>query len=259
MVLEDEMIKIKAILLAAGYGTRLYPLTLNKPKPLLDIAGKPIVEHIVRKIEEIDDIDEIFIVTNNKFSEHFTKWVSNFASKKKITVVNDQTMSNEDRLGSLGDIQFVIKQEKLDDDILVVAGDNLFEFSLREMFDLFKQKNKTIVALYDVKDRELAKQYGIVSIDKNNKMIDFVEKPAEPPSTLSSTVIYFYPKHVVKLLMDYGKHGENTDKAGNFLEWLYKKENVYCYVSDKKWFDIGSFEQLEEANLKYGEFRKEIK
>ena len=121
---------MKAVVLAAGYATRLYPLTKDQPKPLLEVAGKPIAEHIIRKIEEVDEVDEIFIVTNNKFSEHFSKWVNSFSSSKKITVVNDQTMSNEDRLGSLGDIQFVIEKHNVEDDILVVAGDNLFEFSL---------------------------------------------------------------------------------------------------------------------------------
>lgn len=242
---------MKAIILCAGYGTRLYPLTLNQPKPLLDVGGKPIIEYIIKKIEEIKEVDEIFIVTNAKFSEHFTKFVNKFKSKKKIEVINDKTTSNEDRLGSLGDIKFVIKHKNIKEDILVIAGDNLFEFSLKDVFDLYKEKVKTIVALYDVKNRELAKQYGIVSIDKNNKMTHFVEKPTEPPSTLSSTGIYIYPKKVIKDLLEYGSHGENTDKAGNFLEWLYKKEDVYCYVSNKKWFDIGSFEQLDEARKSF--------
>jgi glucose-1-phosphate thymidylyltransferase len=242
---------MKAIILCAGYATRLYPLTKDQPKPLLEIAGKPIAEHIIRKIEEIDDINEIFIITNNKFSGHFERWTENFESKKKLTVVNDQTMSNEDRLGSLGDIQFVIKEKNVDDDILVVAGDNLFEFSLKEINELFKKTNQTVVALYDVKDKELAKQYGIVTIDNNNKMIGFVEKPEQPPSTLSSTGIYFYPKEIIPLLMDYGEHGENTDKAGNFLADLYKQHDIYCYVSKKTWLDIGSKQQLEEARKNF--------
>jgi len=203
-------------------------------------------------MEEIKVLNEIFIVTNQKFYDHFLKWSKKIKSDKKITIVDDNTASNEDRLGSMGDIQFVIKKEKITEDILVIAGDNLFDFSLKEVFDLFEKKKKTVVALYDVKDRELAKQYGIVSIDKTNKMTYFVEKPVDPPSTLSSTGVYFYPKVVIKFLLGYGKHGENTDKAGNFLEWLYKKEDVYCYVSSKKWFDIGSKEQLNEADIYYG-------
>ncbi|MFH1642646.1 MAG: nucleotidyltransferase family protein [Nanoarchaeota archaeon] len=245
------MFKIKSIVLCAGYATRLYPLTLNQPKPLLEVGGKPILEHLLKKIEEIDNIEEIFIVSNTKFYNHFIKWVNNYKSTKKITVVNDQTSSNEDRLGSMGDIQFVIEHEKIDDDILVVAGDNLFEFSLMEVADLFNIKRKTVVAVYDVKQKELAKQYGIVSIDNDNKIVDFVEKPQEPKSTLSSTGIYFYPKHIIPFLMNYGKSGENTDKAGNFLEWLFRNEDVFCYVSDKKWFDIGSMDQLEQAKKNF--------
>ncbi len=244
--------RMKSIILAGGYGTRLYPLTLNQPKPLLEVAGKPIIEHIVRKIEEIKDIDEIFIVTNAKFYSHFVKWSNNLNSAKKIKIINDKTTSNEGRLGSLGDIQFVVNQEKIDDDLLVVAGDNMFEFSLKEVFDFFMQKNKkTVVVLYDVKDRELAKHYGIVSVGKNSRMVDFVEKPKQPKSTLSSTGIYFYPKNIIKSLLDYGKHGKNTDKAGNFLEWLHKKDDVYCCISDKKWCDIGSIEQLARARNEF--------
>jgi len=219
----------------------------------LEVGEKPIIEHIMGKIEGIEEVDGVFVVTNDKFYSNFEEWLKNFKSTKKIKIINDKTKSNEDRLGSLGDIKFVINQEKISDDILVVAGDNLFEFSLKEMFDLFKQKNKTVVALYDVKDRELAKQYGIVSIDDDNKMVVFVEKPAEPRSTLSSTGIYMYPKEVIKILMGYGEQGESTDKAGNFLEYLHKKDDVYCCVFDERWFDIGSVEQLEKAKQEFKE------
>jgi len=242
---------VKAIILAAGYATRLYPLTLNKPKPLLDIGEKPIIEHILDKLREVDGIDEIFVVTNSKFHEHFNKWLNNFKFDKKIKIIDDKTTSNEDRLGSLGDVKFVINQEDINDDMLVIAGDNLFEFSLKDMSELFKQKGTTIVALYDVEDTELAKQYGIVQVDEKNKMVNFVEKPAEPKSTLSSTGIYIYPKKIIPYLAEFGLGGENTDKAGNFLEWLHKKEDVYCYISDKKWIDIGSIEQLERARKSF--------
>jgi len=238
---------VKCIILCAGYATRLYPLTKDKPKPLLDVGGKPIIEHIIGKLEQIDDIDEIFIVTNDKFYNHFRDWLKGFDSKKSIKIVNDRTLSNEDRLGSLGDVDFVIGQEGINDSILIVAGDNLFDFSLKDFVESHKKHNKSAVALYDVQDKELAKQYGIVGVNVENKMVEFEEKPSEPKSTLASTGIYIYPPHVLSMLQDFVKKYENTDKAGNFLEWLHKKEHVYCYITDKKWFDIGSFEQLEKA------------
>jgi len=241
---------MKSIVLAAGYATRLYPLTLNKPKPLLEIAEKPMVEHILSKIEEVDDVDEIFIVTNDKFYNNFVEWLKGYSSNKKIKIVNDMTKSNEDRLGSIGDVSFVIEKEDINDDTLVIAGDNLFEFSLKDVVNVFKKRKTTVVALYDVNDFELAKKYGIVSIDKNNKIIDFKEKPKKPESTLASTGVYIYPRNILKFIVEYAGKGE-SDKTGNFLEWLYKKKDIYCYISDKRWYDIGSFEQLEEAKKEF--------
>ena len=238
---------MKCIILCAGYATRLYPLTKDKPKPLLEVGGKPIIEHLVRKIEDVNDVNEIFIVTNNKFYGHFKEWLNSFNFDKKIKVLNDGTKSNEDRLGSLGDVNFVIEQENINDSLMIVAGDNLFEFSLKEFVDSHKEHNKSAVALYDVQDKELAKQYGVVGVDEKNKMIEFEEKPSEPKSTLASTGIYIYPQHVLPMLQDFVKKYENTDKAGNFLEWLHKKEDVYCYITNEKWFDIGNLKQLEKA------------
>jgi glucose-1-phosphate thymidylyltransferase len=205
------------------------------------------VEHIIEKINEIKEVDEIFIVTNAKFYGHFDIWRENFNDNSKVKIVNDQTLSNEDRLGSLGDVNFVIEKENIKESIMVVAGDNLFEFSLKAFAEEHNKHNKSAVALYDVKDRELAKHYGIVGIDHENKMIEFEEKPDEPKSTLASTGVYIYPPHVVSMLSEFVKKYENSDKAGNFLEWLHKKEHVYCYVTDQKWFDIGTHDQLEKA------------
>jgi len=238
-------------LLAAGYATRLYPLTKDKPKPLLEVGGRPIVDHIIKNIEDIEEVDEIFIVTNDRFYGHFQGWLSEFRSTKKIKIVNDGTTSNEDRLGSLGDVDFVIEQENIQDSIMVVAGDNLFEFSLKEFVESHKEHNKSAVALYDVQDKELAKHYGIVGVNDDGKMIEFEEKPSSPKSTLASTGVYIYPPHVLPMLQDFVKRYENSDKAGNFLEWLHKEEHVYCYITDKSWFDIGNLDQLEKAKKEF--------
>ena len=243
---------MKVIILAAGYATRLYPLTKDKPKPLLQVGGKPIVDHIIKKLEDIEEVDEIFIVTNSKFYGHFQKWAEEFKSSKKIKILDDGTRSNEDRLGSLGDVDFVIEKEDIKESIMIVAGDNLFEFSLKEFVESHKKHNKSAVALYDVQDKELAKQYGVVGVGDESRMIEFEEKPSSPKSTLASTGVYIYPPHVLPMLQAFVRKYENSDKAGNFLEWLHKEEHVYCYITIEKWFDIGTLDQLEKAR---GEFR----
>lgn len=242
--------KVKSIILAAGYGTRLGHLTENTPKPLLKVAGKPIVEHIIKKIEKVEEVDEIFIVTNNKFYNNFEEWLKNFKSTKKIKIINDQTTSNDNRLGSLGDINFVIEQENIKESALIVAGDNLFEFPLKDFVESRKKRNKSAIALYDVQDIELAKHYGIVGVE-NNIVVNFEEKPNKPKSTLVSTGVYTYPPYILPIFKEFVERYGDGDKVGNFLEWLHKREQVYCYVTKEKWFDIGNFEQLEKARKEF--------
>jgi len=239
-----------AIILAAGYATRLYPLTQNKPKPLLNVAGKPIIEHIIKKLEKIDQVNTIYIVTNDKFEQNFVKWLHNIDAKKPIEIINDGTKSNKDRLGALGDINYTLKIKNIENDIIVIAGDNLFELSLDEVADLFNKRKHNVIVLHDVKDLELARQYGVVEI-KNNIVVDFEEKPTNPKSTLISTGIYLFPKKVNKLIGKYLSQGNSPDKTGDFIQWLYKRDKVYALVTDKKWYDIGSSEQLEQANNNY--------
>ena len=240
-----------AIILAAGYATRLYPLTENTPKPLLNIAGKPIIEHIIKKLEEVNGIDKIYIVTNDKFEQHFRKWVSNFDANNPIEIINDGTKSNDDRLGAFGDVHHTIDVKNLNDDIIVVAGDNLFELSLIEVASFFKKRKSNVIVLHDVKDLELAKQYGIVEIDDNNRVINFEEKPVSPKSTLASTGIYLFPKRTIELIKKYIAQGNNPDKTGSFIEWLHKRDAVHSFVTDKKWYDIGSIEQYKTADKYY--------
>jgi glucose-1-phosphate thymidylyltransferase len=240
-----------AIILAAGYATRLMPLTENTPKPLLNVAGKPIVEHIIKKLEQIDIINKVYIVTNDKFELHFKKWLSNFDAEKPIEIVNDGTKSNEDRLGALGDIHFLINIKNISNEIIVIAGDNLFELSLSDATNLFKKRKSSIIVLHDVKDFNLARHYGIVEVDENNIITNFEEKPAVPKSTLASTGIYFFPKKTIGLIKKYIAQGNNPDKTGNFIEWLHKREKVHSYITDKKWYDIGSIKQLEMADRYY--------
>lgn len=239
-----------AIILAAGYATRLYPLTKNMPKPLLNVAGKPIIEHIIKKLDKIDSVDKIYIIANDKSEQQFIKWLHNFNAEKPIEIINDGTKSNEDRLGALGDIHYAINSKNLDNDIIIIAGDNLFELSLIDVVNFFKKRKSNVIVLHDVKDFELAKQYGIVEIN-NNIIVNFEEKPISPKSTLASTGIYLFPKKTISLIKKYIAQGNNPDKTGSFIEWLYKRETVYSYVTAEKWYDIGSLEQLERANKHY--------
>ncbi|HLC50081.1 MAG TPA: nucleotidyltransferase family protein [Candidatus Nanoarchaeia archaeon] len=241
---------MEAIILAAGYATRLYPLTESTPKPLLTVAGKPMIEHIIKKIEDTGDISRICIVTNSKFENIFKIWLGGFDAKTPIEIVNDGSKSNEDRLGALGDVNYVIGAKSIEEDFLVIAGDNLFELSLKDALNFFRKKKSSTIVLYDVKDLQLARQYGIVEV-KNDVVVNFEEKPISPKSTLASTGIYFFPKKAIPLIKKYIEQGNNPDKTGSFIEWLHKRETVYSFTTEKKWYDIGSIDQLQKADMEY--------
>jgi glucose-1-phosphate thymidylyltransferase len=243
-----KVAKIKALILAAGYGTRLYPLTLDRPKPLLPIAGKPILEHILEKIEKLDEISEILIITNNKFFDNFRNWKRSYSSQKPIKIINDNTDSDNDRLGAIGDIKFAIMKENIEDDTLVIGGDNLFDFNLKELLDFFKEKNSSIAALFDLKDKSLAaEKYGVLEIDENNKIINLEEKPKEPKTSLISTACYIFSKDDLKEIGICLKE-KKKDNLGEFIAWLSKKKNLYGHTFIGKWFDIGNKEKLKEAD-----------
>ena len=237
---------MEAIILAAGYATRLHPLTEDTPKPLLEVAGKPIMEHIIHKLENLN-VNKIYIATNARFYQNFSDWLHNFDAKNPIEIVNDGTERNENRLGAMGDIHFVIKNKNIKGDIVVIAGDNLFELPLQEVANIFNKRKNNVIVLHDVKDIELARNYGVVGVE-DNVVVDFEEKPVSPKSTLVSTGIYFFPKRTLDFIEKYISQGNNPDKAGDFIKWLHKRETVYAYITDKNWYDIGSFEQLEKAN-----------
>jgi len=247
---------MKVLLLAAGYATRLYPLTLNRPKPLLPVAGRPVIEFILDIIEPLKEVDEVYIVTNQKFCKNFEEWALGLSGSKKIIIVNDRTLINEDRLGATGDMKFVIENKGLQDDLLVLAGDNIFRTNLRGFIDFSSLKRPSIsMGLYDVKDIGLAKKYGICSLDKDKRIIEFKEKPTNPNSTLAAKCLYFFPKEKLGTIKEYLDTDNAKDAPGYFLEWLSKREAVFGYVFEgEKWFDIGDKESYEEADRT---FRKE--
>jgi glucose-1-phosphate thymidylyltransferase len=230
---------VKALILAAGYATRLRPLTDTIPKQLLPVGGRPMVDWILDRIAETS-ADEVHLVTNARFAVDFELW----AADKSVRVHNDGTTSNDDRLGAIGDIQFV----GLDDDLLVVAGDNLFDFSLADYEAYWRAKHGSCVAVHDVGDRELAKQYGIVDVDEDDRITNFVEKPADPPTTLCATATYLYRREHAALVSTYLGEGNPPDQPGNFVAWLHTRVPVYAYRFPGEWYDIGDAAQLLEAD-----------
>lgn len=242
---------MKALILAAGYGTRLHPLTLNKPKSLLSISGKLMIEHILKKVEEIEEVDEVYIVTNEKFAGRFHDWNNNYSNPKKIKIINDGTTSEENKLGAIGDIQLVLEQENIRDGLLVVAGDNLFDFKLENFVNFFKKQGSS-VGLYDIKNKELVKNYGVVEINQEKQILSFEEKPEEPRTTLIAIGLYFFPAEKLKFISQYLKEGNNPDAPGFYIAWLSGKEPVYGFVLEGKWYDIGDFKSYQMASKEYG-------
>jgi glucose-1-phosphate thymidylyltransferase len=230
---------MKALILAAGYATRLRPLTETMPKQLLPVGGRPMVDWILDRIKETS-ADEVHLVTNARFAEDFARW----AEGKDVQIHDDGTTSNEDRLGAIGDIAFV----GLDDDLLVIAGDNLFDYSLADYEAYWRGTGGSCIAVLDVGDPELAKQYGIVDVDENDRVVGFVEKPHDPPTTLCATATYLYTREHARLVPTYLEEGNPPDAPGNFVAWLYKRAPVYAYRFPGEWFDIGDREQLLEAD-----------
>lgn len=242
---------MKVIILAAGYATRLYPLTLTQPKPLLPVAGQPMVEYVLDNLAPIGGIDRIYVVTNNKFAGPFQKWSEHYrATKSKLnfTIVNDGSTDDTNKLGAIGDIHYVLKTQNVDDDVIVVAGDNLFSKKLEGFGQFCREKNAPVLALYDVGNLEEIKKYNSVTMDSAGKITFFEEKPKNPTSTLTGIALYYYPKSTLPLIRQYMAEGNNPDQPGRLIQWLYPRTPVYTWKVPGIWYDIGSKETLEEAN-----------
>lgn len=234
---------MKALILAAGYATRLRPLTDEIAKPLLTIGGRPMVDHILERIREAGPL-EIHVVTNSKFAGPFSEW-----APADVTVHDDGTTSEHDRLGAIGDLRFVVDRAGIDDDWLVVAGDNLFDYSLADYVRWWRSKGvASAVALYEHPDRELLKQYGVVELDERERVVSFIEKPPDPVSNLAATACYLFHREHLKLVATYLDEGNVPDQPGRFVEWLHRRVPVYGYRFSGEWLDIGDRAQLLEAD-----------
>lgn len=247
------------LILAAGYATRLYPLTQNKAKPLLEVAGKPMIEWVLDNLAPIPDLGTIYIVTNEKFAKDFQEWADGYnKAQPKLTfkIVNDGSTSDADKLGAIGDIRFVLSREEIaGGDLIVVAGDNLFSEPLTEFAEAARGSAATL-ATYDVGDLEVMKKYSAIKIDADGIITHFEEKPEKPETTLTGIALYYFAAETLELFTTYLVAGNNPDQPGRFIQWLYTRRPVRTYQIKGTWFDIGSKETLEEANKIFAPFAK---
>lgn len=248
---------MNVLILAAGYATRLYPLTLTKAKPLLEVAGKPMIEWVLDNLAPVPDIDTIYVVTNNKFAKDFQEWATHYGKRqadRTLKIVNDGSMDDSDKLGAIGDISLVLMREDLaKDDLIVIAGDNLFSEPLTD-FVAHARGSEATLATYDVGDLEAIKKYSAITLDEEGVITSFEEKPSEPKSTLTGIALYYFSKATLPLFTTYIAAGNNPDQPGRFIQWLYTRTPVKTHQIQGTWFDIGSKETLEEANVLFQQF-----
>ena len=238
---------MKALILAAGYATRLYPLTKNKAKPLLPVAGKPIIDYLLDRLNTIDDIDGIYVVTNQKFATDFERWAAETPSAKPITAINDGTTSDDDKRGAIGDIGFVIEHQAVDEPMLIVGGDNIFAFDLGELVRFFKAHGST-VGLHELDDVEAVKRYNEVVLDDGGRIVSFREKPPDPKSNLFAICLYLYTADDVARVSQYLSEGNNPDAPGHYVAWLHTRTDVYGCPLTGAWYDIGDLDAYREAD-----------
>lgn len=235
---------MKCVLLCAGYATRMYPLTENFPKPLLDIKGKALIDYLIDDLENNKVIDEYVIVSNHKFINHFNEWKNK--RKENITILDDGSTNNDNRLGAVKDIWFSIEKANINDDILVLAGDNLLDFSLKGFIDFSNEKKGNAVMRYYEPELKRLQRTGVAVIDSNDKIIDMAEKPQDPKSNWAIPPFYIFKKESLNDIKVGIESGCKTDAPGGFIEWFCKRNNVYAYLMPGKRIDIGSLEDYNK-------------
>lgn len=235
------------IVLAAGYATRMYPLTLNFPKPLLEVGGKKIIDWLLDDIND-SGVNQTIVVTNHKFYEQFETWAK---TRENVIVLDDGSTDNENRLGAVKDIEFAIDEEKIDDDVIVLAGDNVLDFSFKGFIEFAKAKKTTCIMRHEQNDISKLRKTGVITIDENEKVIDMEEKPEEPKSNWAVPPFYYYTKDDIKLIKEGIKEGCKTDAPGSFISWLINKRSVHAYLMPGKRYDVGSIEGYEKIKTEY--------
>ena len=234
---------MKNVVLAAGYATRLYPLTENFPKPLLEIEGTSIIDRLISDVDAIDKIDEHIIVCNHKFLPNFEKWASESNYTKTVTVLDDGSVENENRLGAVRDLLFAIETKQLhNDDLLVIAADNVLDFSFRGFVDYFKEKHTSLIMTHYEPDMAALQRTGVIAIDSNDRVLEMQEKPREPKSHYAVPPFYIYKKNDIKYIQECISEGCNTDAPGSLVIAMLTKTVFHTWHMTGKRYDIGTLE-----------------
>lgn len=258
---------MKCVLLAAGYATRLYPLTRDMPKSLLPVGDRSILERILEKVDRVEEIDEVVLVSNARFFDQFRAFAvareaarrsvaarsGSSGSAKPIVVLNDGTIDNDNRLGAIADLRFAIDREKIDEDCMVLAGDNLFDFELSDFARFFADKGADCITAHHLENLAELRRTGVVELDEGGRVLSFEEKPAVPKSTMAVPPFYLYRRETLALIDDYLADGGNPDAPGNFVPWLAARRSVFAYVFEGRRYDIGNHDSYEEAQRAFAD------
>jgi glucose-1-phosphate thymidylyltransferase len=236
---------MKAVVLAGGYATRLWPITEHRPKMFLPVGKNTVIDEIFEDLEADDRVDEVFVSTNERFADAFDEYLSD-SPFEKPTLSVEETVEEDEKFGVVGALEQLVDREAVDDDLIVVAGDNMISFDLSEFADFFEAKGTPTLAAYDVEDRERAKSYGLVELD-GDEVVNFQEKPDDPKSTLVSIACYAFPAETLPDLSTYLSNGNNPDEPGWFLQWLQGRGPVHAFTFDGAWFDIGTADSYLDA------------
>jgi glucose-1-phosphate thymidylyltransferase len=242
---------MKALIIAAGYATRLFPLTKDFPKPLLEVGGRPILDWLFEQIEGIPAINGAYVVTNSRFAGHFENWRAGRTSKLPVEILDDGTSTNETRLGAVGDIQLAIEQYRLDDDLFVAAADNILLFPLASFINAFQNNPSPYLCVHHVEEIAARQRTGIAQLDDADRIIRFEEKPREPKSAWGVPPLYIYPRAILPRIAEYLAVGGNPDAPGHFVEWLSRIEACYAWRMEGSVLDIGNLESLEAARRRF--------
>jgi glucose-1-phosphate thymidylyltransferase len=242
---------VKALILAAGYATRMYPLTLELPKALLPVGGKAVLDHLVENVGRVASIDELAVVTNDKFFGRFEDWARATSRGPRPRVLNDGTRSNEERLGAIGDLRWAVETLGWTCDLMVAAGDNLFPFELSALADFFRARGTDAITCYRQVDPDRLRRTGVAVLAEDGRVLDFVEKPAEPKSSWAVPPLYALRSATLDELPGYLEEGGSPDAPGNLVAWLHRRRPVYALKCARGPHDIGTLESYREADRLY--------